>query len=156
MAHEMMSVADYIAYAANARVIYVELYETAMALVPPTVSEPVNIECHYTARDLSQKYPRTVSTIRNELKWLERWGWITNRRGNVRYLGRRIAGVPHLLADLAARNATGENHLVSREILGLKFTDAPDISADSVKRGAMREWRGNQTTGGGAFVDLDS
>ena len=91
-----------------------------------------------------------------ELRWLVAWGWINNRAKSVRFLGRRINGVPFLLADLAARNVTGEERLVSRDVLGLDYSAVqPEVTESSVQRGTMRQWRGSATTGGGS-LDLDS
>ena len=147
---------EYLACAVNARVVYAELFEAAMGVLPPSVAEPSNIECHYTARDLCAKLPRTVSVIQNELRWLVAWGWITNRAKSVRFLGRRIDGIPYLLSDLAARNVTSEARLVSRRILGLDYSAVqPEVTEESVQRGTMRQWRGSETSGGGR-LELDS
>jgi len=151
-----MTPEEYLQCAVNARVVYVELFNTAIGVLPPSLAEPQNIECHYTARDLTAKLPRTVSVIQNEIRWLVAWGWINNRAKSVRFLGRRIGGVPFLLADLAARNVTGEERLVSRDVLGLDYSAVqPEVTATSVQRGTMRQWRGDATTGGGS-LDLDS
>ena len=68
------------------------------------------------------------------LGWLVAWGWINNRAKSVRFLGRRINGVPFLLADLAARNVTGEERLVSRDVLGLDYSAVQPEVTETVAR----------------------
>jgi hypothetical protein len=144
---------EYIARAATARVVYVALYETAISLLPPEGDG--DIECYYTVKDMVTLAldPQTVSMVRNELAWLTNWGWIMSPRRSVHFLGRREAGSIFLKADLAARMATGEDHLVSRRILEIETTATP--TPDNIQRGTMRRWQGTETVGGGTF-DLDS
>jgi hypothetical protein len=144
---------EYIARAATARVIYVTLFNTAMGVLPPLGD--ADIECHFTAKDLANRFEaQSVSMIRNELTWMVNWGWIENRPRSVRFLGRRVGDVLYLKSDLHAREATGEARLISRRILDIK-TDAPPVTEDHLRRGALRQWRGSETTSGGA-LDLGS
>ena len=82
---------------------------------------------------------------------MTKWGWVTTRKRAWRYLGRRKDNRLFLLADLAARNATGEERLVSREVLGITI-EAPPVGEVDVRRGAGRRWGGTETEGG---RDLD-
>lgn len=147
---------DYLAGAAQARALYVTLFEACVQTMPMNPAGEHNVECHYTARDLSQKLPgRSPSVISNELRWLVANNWIMDQRGNVRYLGRRIDGAFHLLADIAAKQLTGEEKLISQNILGIKLpTPAP--TAKTVKRGAARRWTGKTDGKGGGSFDLGS
>jgi len=148
---------EYIARAATARVVYVELFSMATSVLPPVESvEGDDVECYFTITDLAKKLDgRTKSIIQNELRWLVNWRWVTTRRVSWRYLGRRRDGVFWLLADLAARMATGEERLVSRKILGIDV-DAPPVTEVHFGRGAARRWCGDTTGVGGGELDLDS
>jgi hypothetical protein len=76
-----------------------------------------------------------------------------SRPGNVRYLGRRLDGVFFLLADITAKQMTGEERFVTSNVLGIKLPGAP-VTAKAAKRGAARKWDGPTTTGGGGRLDL--
>jgi len=152
----LMSQREYIAHAANARPIYVELFHAAVVLIPPIPGD-YNVECHYTARDLAKHFAgrRSVSVIRNELQWLLNWRWITeitDRPGNIRFLGRKEGLNFHLQADVAAYQATGVERLVSRDVLGIKL-EAPPMSPDDVSRGPNRRWEGDNTQQNGGTLD---
>ena len=148
----LMSARDYIAHAVNARPIFVELFQAAALLIPP-MPGAYNVECHYTARDLATRFPgRSISIIRNELRWLTNWQWLQDRPGNIRFLGRKDGLNFHLLADIAALQATGEERLISREILGIKL-DVPAMAPDDVARGPNRRWEGDATQQDGGTLD---
>lgn len=142
----------YLTGAAQARACFVTLFEACLVTMPMNPSGEHNVECHYTARDLTAKLPgRSPSVISNELRWLVANNWMMDQRGNVRFLGRRIDGTFHLLADIAAQQMTGVERLVSSSILGIKLPGPPP-SVKSVKRGAARRCASStKATGGGAF-----
>lgn len=149
-----MSAKDYLANSVLARPIYHTLWDAALSVLPPNIAGEDNVECYYTARDLSKQLgTMTPSVVQNNLRWLANWGWIAIRKGSWRYLGRRCAGNWFLLADLAAMNATGETRLISREVLGITL-EAPPVTAATVKRRAAREWTGDKTVKGGGRLDL--
>lgn len=149
-----MDAKGYLASSVLARPVYLTLWDAALSVLPPTIEGDNNVECYYTARDLSKQLgTMTPSVVQNYLRWLVNWGWITNRKGSWRYLGRRCAGTWFLLADLAAKNATGEERLVSREVLGVTL-EAPPVTEFTVKRRAAREWTGDKTVRGGGRLDL--
>jgi len=153
----MKTTSEYLACAVNARAVYEALWEAATATLPPDASQGTHIvSCYYTAKDLVAKLPgRTVSIIRNELVWLVNWGWIeSNSRRPDRHLGRLVDGTYYLLADLAARNATGVPRLISKEILGFDYLEAdkpPEVTHSLAARGATRQWRGKDTKSGGTL-----
>lgn len=143
---------EYIARAANARPVYVELFQTAVTLLPPQQGS-FNIECHYTARDLTHRFDgRTMSVIRNELKLLVNWRWIVKRPGNIWYMGRKIGLDFFLQADVAAQAITDEERLVSRRILGITL-EAPPVTDEMAARGGNRRWTGDTTTQDGGTLD---
>jgi len=153
----MMAVQDYLARAANARVVYKHLFDAAVLALPPMLTEGDNVECYFTMTDLATVLPQTKSQIANEIRLLKNWNWIEMRRVSWRYLGRRTdTGAFLLLADLAAFRATGEERVVSQRILGISLP-APETTIQNTKRGATREWSGTQTEGGGdSLHDLGS
>jgi hypothetical protein len=54
----------YLAGAAQARALYVTLFEACVLSMPMSPSGEHNVECHYTARDLAAKLPgRSPSVI---------------------------------------------------------------------------------------------
>jgi hypothetical protein len=143
---------DYIARSAQARALYVKLFEACVTTMPMNPAGEHNVECHYTARDLSLAMPgRSPSVVQNELRWLQSNAWIISQAGNVRFLGRRIDCVFHLIADVAAHGMTGEGRLVSRVVLGIKIPGPTPVAKTAVKRGAARRWTGEHGKGGGAF-----
>lgn len=139
----------YIVGAAQARALYVVLWEASLVGLPMNPAGEHDVECHYTARDLTAKLPgRSASVVQNELRWLTGNGWVINKRTSLRYLGRRINGTFHLLADLVAKQATGEERLVSSQILGIKLP-GPPVVPETTRRGAGRRWTGSARVGGG-------
>jgi hypothetical protein len=146
--------AAYLAGAAQARALYTTLFEACLIAMPMNPAGEHNVECHYTARDLAAKLPgRSASVIQNELRWLENNSWLITSKGNMRFLGRRINGTFHLLADITAKQMTGEERFISSNILGVKLP-GPPVTEKAAKRGAARRWDG-PTTGGGGRLDLD-
>lgn len=153
MANPIIAPEAYIAGAAQARALYVTLFEACLTAMPMSIAGEHNVECHYTARDLSQKLPgRSPSVVQNELRWLAANGWMQDRRGNVRFLGRRIDGVFHLLADIAAKQMTNEDRLITNVVLGVKLPGPPPTPR-SAKRGAARRWTGDPNAKGGGSLD---
>lgn len=150
-----LSADDYIKLAAQARACYAALFEAATLALPINVAGQHNIECHFSARDLVAKLPgRSVSVVRNEIKWLIVNGWVIERTSrSVKFLGRRLDGVMHLLADVAAKQATGEDRLVSRSILNITLPGAP-ATPESTKRGTGRRWTGDAGAVSGGALDL--
>jgi len=149
VAQGMMKVTEYLARAATARVIYKHLFDAAVLTLPPMLTEGDNVECYFTVTDLATVIPQTKSQITNQLGWLRNWRWIEARKTSHHYMGRRTdTGAFLLLADLAAFHVTGEERLVSRHVLDINLP-APEPTIENTKRGAMREWRGSQTEGGG-------
>ena len=145
---------EYIARAATARVVYVELFNTAMGVMVP--GGDADIECYFTAKDLAARFEgQSVSMIRNELQWMLNWGWVENKPRSVRFLGRRVGNILFLKSDLHARTTTGTARLVSSRILDIAQENAPPVTEDHLRRGALRQWQGNDTQSGGA-LDLDS
>lgn len=150
----MISVEDYIKLAAQARACYVVLFEAATLALPIHVIGEHNVECHFSATDLVAKLPgRSVSIVRNEVRWLVANGWLLDRRNSVKFLGRRIDGNFHLMADVAAKQATGEDRVVSRLVLNITLPGAP-ATPESVKRGVARRWSGDANTVSGGSLDL--
>ena len=156
----MMKPDEYLKRAVTAVPVYKVLWQQAVAILSP-IDPPKgsNVECFFSATDLSEALDgaRTVSNLRNELAWLQNWGWLKTRRGTSRrFLGRRESGqVFYLLADFAALQATGERRLVSREVLGIQLPDLPEVTEGAVKRmGAARQWAGDASKpDGGASLD---
>lgn len=130
---------------AGSRALYISLFEHVRGLLPPadavrTDPEPLTVV--WTLTDMAKHLSLAVSTIRTDLVRLERYGWLEwNRRPY--YLGQRIGLEYHLIADGVARNATGEERLVSREVLHLAQTsnNAPIVPAATVGRGINRKWQ---------------
>jgi hypothetical protein len=142
-------VADYLARAANARVVYKHLFDSAVLTLPLMLTEGDNVECYYTLTDIADALPWTKSQIANELRLLSNFGWLQTRKGSWRYLGRRDEnGAFLLLADMAAFHTTGVERLISNRILEITLP-APEPTIENTKRGAAREWSGTQTQGGG-------
>lgn len=152
---------EYLKRAVNASPIFKILWEQAVMLLPPVDPEGgSNVEVFFSASDLSDAMDgaRTVSNLRNELTWLQNWGWIKTRKGTSRrYLGRRTPdGTFYLLADLAAKDATGEARLVSRVLLGIQRQDLPEVTAEATTRmrmGAARQWTGDPNARSGGSLD---
>lgn len=141
----------YIASAAQARGLYVVLFEACLTAMPVTVLGQHDVECHYTIKDLMEKLPgRSASVISNELRWLTNNTWMMNKAGSLRYLGQRVDGVFHLVADMAAHQITMAERLVSKTILKIELP-GPPVTAETTKRGPGRRWHGQQTQGGGAL-----
>ena len=156
MAQGIITVSEYLAKAANARVIYKHLFEAAVSVLSPMLSDGDDVECHYTVSDLASVIPQTKSQIANELRLLKNWGWLRQRRASVHFFGRRDErGRFLLLSDLSAFSVTGEQRIVSRHVLDIQFEDTPEPTIENTQRGATREWRGTETQGGGE-LDLDS
>jgi hypothetical protein len=138
--------------AANARVLFKHLFERAVSVLPPMLGE-ADVECYYTVTDLAQELPWTKSQIANELRLLRNWRWIETRKRAQHYLGRRDESGRFLLkADLAAFYATGEERVVSRQVLDINMPDSPAPTLENTKRGAAREWSGTETRSGGASI----
>lgn len=155
-----MTPTEYTRKAVNAAPIYRLLFEQAVSLLPPLdPPEGVNVECFFSAMDISAALNgvRTVSNVRNELTWLQNWGWIKTRKGTSRrFLGRRKdARVFYLMADLAAHAVTQEKRLISREVLGIHIEDAAEVTDKAIARmGAGRKWTGDTTAkSGGASIE---
>lgn len=151
MAQGLMTVEEYTKRAATARVVYEHLFQQAVSVLPPMLTEGDNVECYYTMTDLAAVLPGwSKSQVANQITWLRNWGWIEKRGRSTHYLGRRDErGRFLLIADLAAFNATGEQRVVSRLILSIVIEDAPEPTLENTRRGAARQWRGTQTEGGG-------
>lgn len=150
----LLTAQAYLIHAAQARGLYVALFEASLAGLPVNIAGEHDVECHYSTRDLTEKLPgRSPSIIANELRWLKNNAWVSEKRGSIRFLGRRIDGTFHLLADVAAQQLTGEERLVSREILGVKLPGAAP-TAETTKRGAGRRWSGDPKTKSGGALDL--
>lgn len=143
-----MNAEEYLSKAVTAIPVYKLLWEQAVMLLPPVdPPEGTNVEVFFSATDLRNELngARTVSNLRNELKWMQNWGWIKTRKGTSRrFLGRRKGSTFFLLADLAAKDRTKEKRLISREVLGVCLDELPDVTADEVVRaGAGRRWTGD-------------
>ena len=150
----MISADDYIKLAAQARACYVALFEAATQALPINVGGEHNVECYFSARDLAEKLPgRSASVVRNELRWLINNSWILDRPRSVKFLGRRIDGVFHLMSDVAAMQATGAERVVSRTILNIALPGAPVTDA-TTKRGTARQWTGDPSAVSGGNLEL--
>lgn len=124
--------------------LYRLLYTKAMDVLPPpelaagTCRE--RIACGLTLSILAKALGMSPSTVRHDLRRLLGYRWVQDKM--VQRLGSRAEGVVHLLADVAAEEATGEVCLVSRRILRVdrNLSRAAPKATRPVGRGLARRW----------------
>lgn len=145
-----MKPADYLAGLAGARALYAWLYRDAVAMLPPPVDGVTSpLESRTPLREVGKSLGWSQGVVQKELARLVNFRWV--RDGAMpRFLGQRVGGVMHLMADLEAEQATGDKALVTRVVLQLQ-PPAPverkpaPTSAD--KRGTNRGWSKDDVTG---------
>lgn len=107
----------YLARLATARPLYVLLFREAVGVLAPAADTCRNdqLVCGLPLRELAKRLDVSPSIVSEEMRRLVNHGWVSG--GRKRSLGFRTGRALHLLADVAAQEATGEVGLVSRVVL---------------------------------------
>lgn len=137
----MQAAGDYLNQLAASWPLYRALYANAIDVMPP-VQEAAGdcrerISCGLALRTIAKALDVSPSTAGHDLRRLLAYRWVQDKRE--RRLGCRVGAEVHLLADVAAEEATGEERLVSRRIL--RLDEAPTVkAARPVGRGLARRY----------------
>lgn len=147
-----MSPGAYLRGIAGARPLYLWLYEDAVGMLPPPLEGVAHdLASHATMTTIAARINVSRSTVRRDLQRLSEWGWVRVEEERI-LLGRRLAGVSHLIADLAAEQHTGKPDTVSRLVLRLKPEGSVQTPAkgktEPTQRGTNRAWEGMDDTWG--------
>lgn len=143
----MISSKEYLRAAVASRALFIEMFQSGLSVLPPMPEGEYSIEEVRSLTDLAEALGVSRSTVLQDMTRLENYRWITTKKvkgRTTRILGRRVDGHVYLIADLPAKAATGEDNLISREVLGLKAARPPEEKPKPPRRkgrGAMRKWR---------------
>lgn len=145
-----MTPGAYLRGIAGARALYLWLYEDAVGMLPPPLEDAAHdLASHAPLGTIAARINVSRSTVRRDLVRLVEWGWVRDEGARI-VLGRRVGATPHLLADLAAEQHTGQPDTVSRLVLRFK----PEVKApikgkpEPTQRGTNRTWEGMDDTWG--------
>lgn len=127
----------YLASVAASRALYRLLLEDALSLLPTSPNgKPERVETFMSLAAIVRTLKVSRSTVQGDMRRLENYGWVVEREP--RLLGHREGSEVFLIADDAARDATGEALVVSRLVVADIVTPKPmDPQPDP-----RAEWRG--------------
>jgi len=131
-----MKPGSYLAGIADARALFIYLYEDAIrALPPPTDTDQHDLIGRTSLKAVAGALGVSRNTVSRDLDKLILWGWVRDRK--VRYLGRRVGRAVYLMADLEAERHTEQKNVVSKIVLKIR----PRKEKKSSRRlGTMRKW----------------
>ena len=129
----------YLARVATARPLYVLLFREAISVlpIPADTCRKDQILCGLSLRELARRLDISPSVVGEEMRRLVAHGWVADLRQR-RALGFRVGHTLHLVADIAAEQATGDRDLVSRVVLREQAVRGPDRPATG--RGLARSF----------------